>query len=252
MRNLVAFVQGTSRGIGLEYVRQLAEKPEVAHIYASCRAPDKADALQSLASRYPGQITIVRLDVTDEESIEAAASHVLDHSERLHLLINCAGVLHAANRRFKPEKRLEDCSLAQLEWSFRVNAFGPLMVVKHFYPLFKHSEPSVVVNMSARVGSIADNNLGGWYSYRSSKAALNMLTRNMSLELRRRSENTVVLALHPGTTDTDLSRPFQANVPRENLFSVDRSVGQLLTIIFAADQDRSGRFIAWDGQDIPW
>ena len=106
--------------------------------------------------------------------------------------------------------------------------------------------------ISARVGSIADNRLGGWYAYRASKAAQNMFTKNLAIELGRRAKNLCVLALHPGTVDTGLSAPFQKNVPEEKLFSVERAAGQLLAIVRRATPAETGRFYAWDGAEIPW
>jgi len=251
-RNVIAFVQGASRGLGLEMVRQLVEKPQVKKVYASCRSPDQADDLQTLASQFAGRVCIVKIDVTDEASIEAAAALVKDQSQRLHFLINCAGLLHSPKNRMKPEKRLEDLNADNLEASLRVNAIGPILIIKHFVQVFKHSEMSVVANISARVGSISDNKLGGWYSYRAAKAAQNMLTKTVSWELQRRCEQTIAVALHPGTVDTDMSRPFQAGVPAERLFSVARAAKQLVDICWQLDSDANGKFFAWDGQEIPW
>ncbi|CAO2823178.1 unnamed protein product [Amaranthus hypochondriacus] len=111
---------------------------------------------------------------------------------------------------------------------------------------------AVVANLSARVGSIGDNNLGGWHSYRASKAALNQLTKTVSVEMARKKDPIICLLLHPGTVDTDLSRPFQRNVPREKLFTKEFSVNKLLSIIDGANIHDNGKFFAWDGQEIPW
>ncbi|MGB5543850.1 MAG: SDR family NAD(P)-dependent oxidoreductase, partial [Gammaproteobacteria bacterium] len=118
--------------------------------------------------------------------------------------------------------------------------------------LLQASERAVVANISARVGSITDNRLGGWYAYRASKAAQNMLTRSMAIELGRGARPVTLISLHPGTVDTDLSRPFQRNVPDGKLFSTERAVGQLLAIIDGVTAADSGRFFAWDGSEIPW
>ena len=119
-------------------------------------------------------------------------------------------------------------------------------------PLLRHGERSVVVHVSARVGSIGDNRSGGWYGYRASKAAQNMFTRNLAIELGRRAPNLICLALHPGTVDTGLSRPFQRSVPAERLFDPKRAADQLLSLIDSCGPGDSGRFLAWDGQPIPW
>lgn len=110
----------------------------------------------------------------------------------------------------------------------------------------------MIANLSARVGSITDNGLGGWYSYRSSKAALNQLTKTLSVELARKKVNVAAILLHPGTCDTDLSKPFQRNVPEEKLFTKERGVRQLLSIVESTSLDHNGTFIAWDGSHIDW
>ena len=127
-------------------------------------------------------------------------------------------------------------------------------MAKHFHRLLTdHRERAVLANLSARVGSIEDDRLGGWYAYRGSKAAQNLFTRNLSIELGRLSKRVIVLALHPGTVDTDLSAPFQRNVPEERLFSVERAARQLLEIVDHASRDtHHGGFFAWDGAPIPW
>lgn len=165
-------------------------------------------------------------------------------------LVNVAGLLH--DGRLGPERRLEEVDPAQLARLFAVNAYGPLLVAKHFYRLMVHEERAVLANVSARVGSIGDNRLGGWYAYRASKAAQNMFTKNLAIEFKRRAKNLVVVALHPGTVDTDLSRPFRRSVPPSKLFSVDRAASQLLEIIDQVGPADSGNFIGWDGQRIPW
>ena len=118
--------------------------------------------------------------------------------------------------------------------------------------LLRHERRAVLANLSARVGSIEDNRLGGWYGYRASKAAQNMLTKTMAIELKRKAKNVIVLALHPGTVDTGLSGPFQRNVPEGKLFSVERAARQLLAIVAKADEAHHGTFRAWDDTPIPW
>jgi NAD(P)-dependent dehydrogenase (short-subunit alcohol dehydrogenase family) len=152
----------------------------------------------------------------------------------------------------RPEKKLEDAHPERLRPVVEVNASGPLLVAKHFLDLLRHDERAVLANVSARVGSVGDNRLGGWYVYRASKAAQNMFTRNLAIELGRRAPNVICLALHPWTVDTDLSRPFQRNVPAERLFDANRAADQLLGVIDSCTRDDSGHFLAWDGQPIPW
>ena len=244
-------VQGASRGIGLEFVRQLLAEPAIVQVFAGCRFPGSADQLEALAAQEP-RLTVVPLDVADEASIARAARSVASLTDRLHLVLNCAGVLHGGPASLAPEKRLADVRPDALAASFAVNAFGPLLVAKHFEPLLAHRERAVFASISARVGSIGDNRLGGWYAYRGAKAAQNMFTRTLAIEWARSRRNVVCVALHPGTTDTDLSRPFQANVAPGKLFSPERTVRQLLDVIDQLTPAETGRFYAWDGSEIPW
>lgn len=246
-----ALVQGASRGIGLEFVRQLLAQPAVGRVFAGCRAPDRAGELAALAAGEP-RLQLVPLDVTDEASIAQASATVARMTDRLHLVVNCAGILHGGAASLAPEKRLADVRPDALAASFAVNAFGPLLVARHFERLLAHRERAVFASLSARVGSIGDNRLGGWYAYRGAKAAQNMFTKTLSVEWARTRRNVICVALHPGTTDTDLSRPFQANVPPEKLFTVERTVRQLLEVIDRLTPVDTGRFYAWDGREIPW
>ena len=116
----------------------------------------------------------------------------------------------------------------------------------------KHGDRNLFTTISAKIGSISDNHLGGWYGYRASKAALNMLMRTVAIEYRRKSPHTIVVTLHPGTTDTRLSQPFQRNVPPEKLFSVSRTTTQLLAVLDQLDSDDTGQFFSWDGTRLPW
>jgi NAD(P)-dependent dehydrogenase (short-subunit alcohol dehydrogenase family) len=244
-------IQGSSRGIGLEFVRQLLGQPAYGRIFAACRAPHASPSLADLAAQ-DHRLGLLTLDVTSESSIRAAAATVAAEVPRVHLVINCAGLLHDRHAGISPEKRLADVEPDALATSFAVNAAGPLMVAKHFEPLLLHDERAVFASISARVGSIGDNRLGGWYAYRGSKAAQNMFTKTLAIEWARSRRNVVCVALHPGTTDTELSRPFQANVPPQKLFSAERTVAQLLAVIDRLTPADSGRFLSWDGTGIAW
>lgn len=244
-----AFVQGASRGIGLGMTRWLLEH-DAERVFASSREPWASPGLQQLGDRYPGRLELVELDVTDEHSIRAAARAVGDRVDRLHLMVNAAGVLHGGE--MQPEKSLSDLDPAALRRAFEVNAFGPILMAKHFVPFLRHPERAVWANMSARVGSIGDNRLGGWYTYRASKAAQNMFTRTMAIEMSRVAPSAIVFAIHPGTVDTDLSAPFQRNVPEDRLFSVELAADQLMDVIRRAGPEAHGSFLAWDGSPIQW
>ena len=247
-----AFIQGARRGIGLALVEALLGMASVGQVYATCRRPQQASRLQQLAAEYPQRLSLLPLEMTDEASIAAAVATVAEHTGALHLLINCAGVLHDPQQGWYPEKKLADIRVEALHYSFAVNAVGPLLMAKHSLPLFRHQQRAVLANISARVGSISDNRLGGWYAYRGSKAAQNMFTRTIAIEYGRRAPNTICVALHPGTTDTDLSQPFQSHVPDAKLFSPEFTAQRLLSVIDGLNPADSGGFFAWDGTPIPW
>lgn len=243
-----SFVQGASRGLGLEFVRQLLAANEGASVFASCRNPGEAADLQSLRSGSSGRLRIVKLDVCDEQTIVEAAKQLEAHDEPVSLVLNVAGVLHGPG--FSPEKKLAQVSPEALRRVFEVNAFGPLLVAKHFHRLLRHDHRSVFASLSARVGSISDNRLGGWYAYRASKAAQNMFTKTLSIELGRVAPNAVVIGLHPGTVDTRLSEPFQKGVPEHKLFTPEHSVARLLAVIGGVTSDDTGKVFDFRGDEI--
>ncbi len=243
-----ALIQGSGRGIGLALVQALCRRDSVTKVFATSRRPSAS--LARLREEVGDRLVVLPLDVTDEASIASAVANVEEHASRLHLLINVAGVLH--NEQMRPERRLEHVDGDMLAQSFAVNATGPLLMAKHFYPLLRHDERAVVANISARVGSIADNRLGGWYGYRASKAAQNMMTKTLAIELARRAPRVICVALHPGTVDTELSKPFQRNVPVDRLFTATRAAQQLLTVIDSLNASDSGSFFDWKREPIPW
>jgi len=244
-----ALVIGASRGIGLGFVRQLLEDGRFETVYGTYRRPESAQGLLALAAQHP-QLTCLPMDVTDEASIAEAVSQLQARTPQLHRAVYCVGVLHDGD--FQPEKSLRQISSENLVRSLQTNAFGAVLLAKHLLPLFKHDQPSVFAAISAKVGSIGDNRLGGWYGYRASKAALNMLIKTASLEYARRSPRTTLALLHPGTTDTRLSEPFQRGVPPEKLFSIERTVAQLTTVMDGLTPADSGEFFNWDGTRLPW
>ena len=249
--NYTALVQGSSRGIGLALVARLLQDDRVGRVVACARKPETAGELQALGARYPGRLVICSLDISRPQEIEALAGYLRQERVRPNLVINVAGLLHASDG-LAPEKRLEDLDFAQMQRVFAVNALGPALLCRHLLPLMASEGKAVLAALSARVGSIGDNRLGGWYAYRASKAALNQILKTASIEARRRFPNVVVAALHPGTTDTALSAPFQAQVPKDKLFHPDFVAEQLLTVINGLAPADSGGFFAWDGECIPW
>lgn len=245
-----ALIQGASRGLGLALVRALLAEGRHERVFATCRDPERSDALRSIQAD-DARLEILPLDVTKEDTIASAARHAGRSGGTIDLLVNVAGLLHDESG-VAPEKRLDAISPDGLRRVFEVNAFGPLLVTKHFHPLLRHDRRAVLANVSARVGSIGDNRLGGWYGYRGSKAAQNMFTRTTAIELGRRAPNAIVVAIHPGTVDTDLSRPFQKSVRPESLFDGDRAARQILDVLDRLAPEQSGTFVAWDGSSIPW
>lgn len=245
-----AFVQGASRGIGLALTKALLENRPSARIVATSRRPDQAPGLRELEAAWPERLTVIALDVTDEATIAGAAKRLEREGVFVSLLVNCSGLLHDGD--MQPEKRLADVEPGNLSRAFDVNAIGPLLVVKHFERFFPRTRRTVVANLSARVGSIEDNGLGGWYGYRASKAAQNMFTRTLAIELRRKYRKLLCVALHPGTVDTNLSAPFRRNVRDGGLFTPDQAARRLLTVIDGLGESDNGRFFAWDGTSIPW
>jgi NAD(P)-dependent dehydrogenase (short-subunit alcohol dehydrogenase family) len=240
-------VVGASQGIGLGFVTALLADDRITQLYAAYRTPVTASGLLNL--NHP-KLTCVPMEATDEAQIAAAIARIRQDSDRLDLVINCVGLLHS--KQLQPEKSLRQIDAEQLLTYFQVNSIPTVLLAKHLVPLLKASPASVFASISAKIGSIGDNRLGGWYGYRASKAALNMFLKTIAIEYSRKSPQTIVAALHPGTTDTRLSQPFQRNVPPEKLFSTERTVRQLLAVIADLTAADSGEFFSWDGSRLPW
>lgn len=228
-----AVVIGASGGIGGAFEAALIEEGTFQTVYGFARARGGAQ----------------HLDLLDEGSIAAAAQQV-GRGPELRLVIVASGLLHADSSG--PEKALRDLDPAWLAQVYAVNAIGPALVAKHFLPIMPRSGRTVFAALSARVGSISDNRLGGWYGYRAAKAALNMLVRNLAIEERRRNDRAIVVALHPGTVDTQLSRPFQGNVQPSRLFTAERAAMQLLDVIEELTLRDSGKLFDFEGTEIPF
>lgn len=187
-----------------------------------------------------------QLDIRDPEQIQAWASNF----ERVDWLINCAGYLHGNSGG--PEKSIRSVETGFLLENIQINTIPTLLTAKEFSNSLKQSPAPVFATVSARVGSIEDNRLGGWYSYRISKAALNMALKTISIEWKHSHPRGCVIALHPGTNDTALSKPFQANVAPQNLRTPADTAANFVSLLGALDPDQSGGFFAWDGERIAW
>ena len=233
-------VAGATGGIGAEFLRQLAASEHVNRVFALQR---------SAVSSPDPKVTPLEYRLDDEESIRAAAEIIAEHGP-LDAAIVATGFLHSDE--YRPEKSLASINPDAMLHAFRINTIGPVLLAKHLLPLLRAESRTVFAALSARVGSISDNRLGGWASYRASKAALNMLLRTAAIEHKRRRPESIVVALHPGTVDTRLSSPFQRGVPEGKLFTPEYSVDRLLSVIDDLRPTDTGGFFAWDGQAIEY
>jgi len=248
--NSIIFVQGASKGIGLAFIKKFLKDDSVRKVIASSRNPEESP-LAELKIKNPQKLEVHNLDLECQGSIEVCAEQIMDANDGIDLILNASGFLH--DDLVKPEKRISDLNLEGLTKSFSINTFGPILLTAKLLHLLKNKPHSLIVNISAKVGSIEDNLSGGWHSYRSSKAAQNMLTKNLAIELSKNKKfNTICVALHPGTVDTDLSRPFSKNVEPKKLFTTEECVDNLLSVINGLEEEDSGCFFDWSGKKISW
>jgi len=245
-----ALVAGATGGIGLALCEALASNTQVAQLFVVARTASRNTALAALAAANPRRVVVLDCDISDELSLTTLAAAVMERVTTLHLTINASGALHGNG--LLAEKSLAQVTLASLQAAFEINAFAPVLLAKALMPLLRQSEPTVFASLSARVGSIGDNRLGGWYSYRAAKAAQNQLLKTLAIELARLNRQSIVLALHPGTTDSALSKPFQGNVSPSKLFTPAFVAEALLHVISQRKPADSGGFYAWDGETVGW
>lgn len=229
---------GSSGGIGEALLKLLLSSQDVSGIDTFSRSTHKFEAISHSAYRH------FQCNITEPSELESLCHDL--KGTRYHCLINTTGLLHTD--AIKPEKTLKSLELDALEQVFKVNTFAPALVIKHFFPLMVTSQKAVMSFLSARVGSISDNRLGGWYAYRSSKSALNMLIKCASIEVQRQRKNLSIIGLHPGTVDTNLSKPFQSGAKK--LFSPEESAHYLLKVIENLAPEDSGNVLDWQGKII--
>ncbi|MDF1719497.1 MAG: SDR family NAD(P)-dependent oxidoreductase [Minwuia sp.] len=230
-RHATALVIGGTGGIG-------------AAIADALRGPD-APARNVIATSRRGSDAV---DICDEASVAALASRLKSLSGDLTLVIDATGFLH--DETFTPEKTWRHIDPAHMAHAFAVNAIGPALLMKHLLPLLPAQGRSVFATLSARVGSIGDNRLGGWTSYRASKAALNQIVRTTAIELHRRKPDAICVALHPGTVATDLSAPFSTD--GLDVRDPDTAAEDLLSVIKGLQPSDNGGFLDHNGAYIPW
>lgn len=231
-----ACVFGASGGIGSAFVQRLVAAPAITLVHAGARK-----ALPTSEKTAP-----FAFDLQDETSIAAAAQNI----GSADLTLVATGMLHDDN--IQPEKSLRMLSTKAFQHAFAVNTIGPALIGKHFLPQLPKDRRSIFAFLSARVGSISDNRLGGWHAYRASKAALNMTVRNLAIEMARTHPQAIIVALHPGTVDTELSQPFQRGVAPEKLFTADYAAERMLQVLGGLTPEDSGQLYAWDGERIPF
>jgi len=237
-----ALVVGASGGIGGALLETLRQRSEHRIVYAVSRS----EAPPSIA----GDGSVHWLVCDNSREAIAVTTGVIAGGPPLDRVIICSGILHGHG--IQPEKAIEQIEPGAMLSVLETNAVTPILWLGALTGILRRSPGAVVSVLSARVGSIADNRAGGWYSYRASKAALNMLLRTAAIELARRAPSVKLIAFHPGTTDTPLSRPFQRNVPPDKLFTPAFVAERLLNLMKTAHADGQLDYLDWDGKPIEW
>ncbi len=232
-------VFGASGGLGRALAEALAARDDVAELHAGSRSG------QAIGG---GKLRRFAFDLTDEDSIAAACAGI---GGPLDMVLIATGRLTRVDGT-GPEKSYRALSGEGMAELFAVNTIGPALIAKHALPLLRRDGRAVFAAISARVGSITDNRLGGWHAYRASKAALNMLVKNLALELARTHPQAIAVTLHPGTVDTALSQPFQRGVAEGKLFTPAFSASALLAVLDGLTPEASGGLYAWDGARVPF
>ncbi|MEL6288818.1 MAG: SDR family NAD(P)-dependent oxidoreductase [Pseudomonadota bacterium] len=216
----------------------------IGHAFAELITADQRCGRCFTTSRSAG--ADLQLDVTHERSIADAATALVNEGP-LHLIIDATGLLH--DGALQPEKSLAAVDPDHVARAFAVNATGPLLLLKHFAPLLDRAHPTRFATLSARVSSISDNRLGGWYAYRAAKAALNMFVKNAAIEIARKAPDAVIVGLHPGTVETALSEPFAG---KRELFTPQKSAALMLQVLDGLSPTDTGGLFAYDSARIPW
>ncbi|KUJ83992.1 cell-cell signaling protein [Microbulbifer flavimaris] len=235
-------IAGASGGIAAALGSEISQRFPDAELLTVSR---RGEAPEGFTAAYH-----LQADLTDAGSVTQVAEFIAEKGAPPDWVICCCGILHTDDHG--PEKALDQCEDAWLLESMRINVITHMHLARALSPALKPSHPLVWASLSAKVGSIGDNNLGGWYSYRMSKAALNMFVRNLSIEWGRRLDHCCVVAVHPGTTDTELSKPFQKNIREDKLYSAATSAERIVDVLAGLDEKRNGKLLFWDGEVLPW
>lgn len=238
MKKIVAVI-GSSGAIGNALSNRLLEDDSVETIYKFSRS-QKSEGNQKEKNFF--------IDIEDENSIKKSTENIPEDI-KFDMIFVATGILHNDDDIF-PEKSIKDINADKLKRVLSINTIGPTLVGKYFIPYLNNKSKSIFAFLSARVGSISENKLGGWYSYRSSKTALNQIIKNFSIEIKRTNPNAIFVGLQPGTVSSFLSKPFEKNVKSENLFTPDFSASKLLEVIDNLESKDTGKLIAWNGEEI--
>lgn len=242
-------ILGAGHGIGLALVRAILMESSESHVFASYREKNRAQSLLEMKKLYPNKLTLACVNPTKENSLESFYQVVAGKASQMDLMINCVGVLD--DLVCHPEKILSKISMEALTHSFIINSAVTPVFAKTFLPLIRKSPLSLFSSISAKVGSIEDNYLGGWYGYRASKAALNMFIKNIAIEFSNRSIPCLALSIHPGTTKTALSEPY-IKKSKLKIHSTSETASNILDVFEGKKLHNSGKFFSWDGTEIPW
>lgn len=232
----MVIILGASGGLGLALAQQAQQRG----------LPTLAVSRQAQPSTYQGEW--LQVNGYEPEHLTSLTKRLA--GETVTGVMSALGILHTD--QYQPEKRIEDLSAEQLQHQYYVNAVLPLLLLQQLKTVLPRKSPCFWVQLSAKVGSTTDNYLGGWYSYRASKAALNMLLKNASIELKRTHKQLTIAAIHPGTTDTELSKPFQGRLPADKLFTPELSAQRIWQVIDKLTPEQSGGLFHWDGEALPY
>jgi NAD(P)-dependent dehydrogenase (short-subunit alcohol dehydrogenase family) len=244
-----ALIFGGGHGIGLSLVKNLLS--DVKNVWVTYRKLDQAQELLRLKDQYHDSLHLFQVDPLKEKELESFFAELKEglKGDKLDLVVNSIGLLQT--ELGGPEKSLREISLEKLVQVFQVNAFVTPLIAKHLKPFFSKSTPSVFATLSAMVGSIGENEMGGWYAYRASKTALNMFIKNIAIEFKRQGLKTSVVSLHPGTTKTQLSEKFIGGI-KHKVWEPEETAKNLIKVISTIPPEESGLFLNWDGRTILW
>ncbi len=253
-KNGCYIISGASSGIGLALVTEFLLNFEPQKLIATHRRSSPLDGLSELKKRFPGTLSLFTLDAENEEDYQLLAQEFDQLGLPVDGLINCIGVLNEKNDPKLPERKIEDFDVQSHMDIYRTNTLPTLLLAKHLKKLMTKSEKPFLISLSAKVGSITDNNLGGWYSYRISKAALNMAIKTLAVELQRINKKASVFAVHPGTTDTKMTQDFLPTAQKKyTIHTAEQTAQNICQLLIQLTQaEAHGCFLSYDGSQLPW